>query len=178
MKKVSGYVSVKPNKKAYLLCLAPVLLTGLYILALSIDGTYQVGEFYLFSPISMFSLFSLVVLLAAIFLWGFIGYVCAKARLTLVKSLLVCHAFPLLMTVVYLILNVIVIETQNETIQEIAYLIGGVSCNFISIVGTFVYNLIPINIVEPIINLFVMAFAFIGGYVISTSTTKKNKETN
>ena len=168
-----GYVGIKQHKIAYLFCLLPIVLTGLYLLSLSIDGTYSIGDFMIFSPLSMFSLFSLFVLLAMVFLWGCVGYLCAKARLTLIKSLIVCHIFPLMLIVAYFILNLVQIETGNESLKEVTYIIGGIACNFISIVGTFIYYILPINIVEPVVNLFVMVGAFIVGYVISTSRKKK-----
>ena len=78
------------------------------------------------------------------------------------------------MIVAYFVINLVYIETSNETLKEITYLIGGVACNFISIVGTFVYYIVPINIIEPIVDLFVMVSSFIVGYVICTG--RKNKE--
>lgn len=171
----SGYVGVKRYKIAYLFCLVPIILTGLYILALSIDGTYSIGDFMIFSPLSMFSLFSLFVLILFTCLWGLIGYLCAKARLTIFKSIIVCHAFPILMLLAHLFFNLLYIETQNETLKEYTYLFGGVACNFISILGTFLYSVLPINIIEPVIDLAFMIVAFIIGFALRSQKVNKEK---
>lgn len=163
-----GYISVKSDKKGYLFALLPPVLSLLYVLALGIDGEYSIGQLRVFSPITKFSLFTIIVLAIGFLIWAFAGYMSAKAKITLVKSMLVCHIFPVLTIIAYFIMYLISIESEAN-VEDLMYILGGCGCNFFGIAGTFLYSLIAINIIEPIIDIALMISSFIIGYVVYTN---------
>ena len=172
-KEKGGYISANSNNKVLLFAIAPIILTGLYILSMGFDSEIKAGTFSFVSPITQLSVTTIIILLIMCAFWVFVGYLCAKSRVVFVKSLLICNAFPILCFVLYYIFVLLTLETTYKGLDDITFLLGGCSFNFFGIAGTLFYSLVPINYLEPVIDLALMLLCFTLGYVSYIQIKKK-----
>lgn len=168
-----GYKPEKANYKVFLFSLVAVTSALLYVLSLS--STLEVGIFI--RPMDFFSVVGLIIYLGFMFLWGWIGNICAKSGLVFWKLVLVVNAFPILCTVVYYI--GLIILGSNEIIGSICEVIGAAGCGFASYTGTLLYYIVSvdfINYVAVALNLAFMIGVFALGYGFGTSRKSKKTE--
>lgn len=167
-----GYKPEKVNYKVFLFALVAVASTLLYVLSLSLTVT----EGIFIQPMDFFSIVGLIVYLGFMFLWGWIGVICAKAGIVFWKLLLGVNAFPILCTAVYYV-SLAIIGTENFE-GSIFEVIGAAGCGFASYTGTLLYYIVSvdfINYIAVILNLAFMLGVFALGF--SFGTSKKSKKT-
>ncbi|MCR5457446.1 MAG: hypothetical protein K6F14_05170 [Clostridiales bacterium] len=168
-----GYKPEKVNYKVFLFALVAVASTLLYVLSLSL--TVEAGIFI--KPMDFFSIVGLVVYLGFMFLWGWIGSVCAKSGIVFWKLMLGVNAFPIFCSLVYYVgLAICGTEAFAESIWEV---IGAAGCGFASYTGTMLYYIVSvefINYITVVLNLAFMLGVFALGFSFGTSKKSKKKQ--
>ncbi len=175
--------SIFKFKLVYLAALFPLVSTALYLAVMGLSTT----EDFLFSPIAI------LLFLAVTAAWGYIGALFAKSKSLMLPSALIAHVIPTLTTLAYTVLYVIAqvlndetypdplapveeqASTLSETLEETAYLIGGLGNGMFSFVGTFLYTIIPMTLFEVYINFIFSILVFVIGYAIGASGLAKKK---
>ncbi len=147
------------------LTLVPVLSALLYICI--------VAGFLPFVKLEVISASGILILFAAIFVWGFCGYVFAAKGVEAKKAVLIANAFPMLVALVYTVFFVS-FSLGAESLESAMY-ISAMCMGLFSYVGTFAYQITHLSLqsFEVYIDLIFVVFTFFMGYTIGKSKKLK-----
>lgn len=171
-----GYTPQKVNYKVFLFALITLASTVLYVLSTGLTMTIDIPgtKVPLIYPMDFFSIVGLLVYLAYMFLWGFIGYKCSKSGIVFWKLLIGINAFPILCTVVFYV--GLAIDGMVGLEGDFYEIIGAAGCGFASYIGTVLYYIFKVNFINDIsvaLNLAFMLGVFALGYSVGTPKKKK-----
>ena len=150
-------------KNVYLLSLVPLLSIVLY-LGMMVGGLVE--ELYLWA---------VVILIAMSGIWGFVGFLFARSRVTLFHSLWIGNLIPITTTVAYFALYIICKFTESASLLDTASLIGGLGTGVFGVVGVIFFTLAPfsLELLQILISFIFQILVFVVGYSIGASRTKK-----
>lgn len=173
---------MKKEKKfnvAYLTALVPLVSTAIYIALLMLpDKFIKLGSIAIWNPIgqqnvSELSLLSVLIVAGAIYAWGACGAFAAKHRTGMLSATLVAHIIPIISLAAYTVLKLIAAFGGGSSAGDTADVFA-LGFGVFNIVGSIIYQIVAVNVVEVLVDTAVMAGTFIIGYSIGTEK-KKNK---
>lgn len=164
----------KKHPAAYLLALVPAVFAGIYMLLFFIPDTVSVefAGLAILKPIGQqdmpeFSLVALLIAVATVFCWGWIGKLYSRAGIGILPAMITSHAIPLVCAVLYCVFTAI----EGESAGAVFALGFGT----VNILGNIIYSMVALNYVEIIADLVIMLGAFAVGYSTGVAGSKKAK---
>ena len=163
-------------KKVYLLSLIPVLSIALYLVSIVFcsDAILYFAD-YGFQPevyLALGIFFGMAVL------WAYCGFRFSRAKVSIVTSVLVGNAIPILTTGIFLVLYVVYKANASEDILAIAELIGGLGTGTFGILGEIIFMIFSktSTLLQVAIAFSACMISFLLGYVIGGPVARKDKK--
>lgn len=171
---------MKKEKKfnvAYLTALVPLISTAIYIALLLLpDKFIKLGPVPIWSPIgqqnvSELSVLSALIVAGALYAWGACGAFAARHRAGMFSVTLAAHAIPLISLVAYTVLKLVTAFGGGDAAGDFA-VVFALGFGVFNIVGSVIYQVVAVNVMEAVVDTVVMLGAFIIGYSIGTEKKK------
>lgn len=173
---------MKKEKKfnvAYLTTLVPLISIAIYVALLLLpDKFIYLGSVPIWTPlgqqnVSELSVISALIVAGALYAWGACGAFAARHRAGMLSATLAAHAVPIISLVTYFVLKLVTVCGGGDSAGELADVFA-LGFGVFNIVGSVVYQVVAVNVVEVVVDTVVMLGAFTVGYAIETEK-KKNK---
>lgn len=174
---------MKKEKKfnaSYLLCLVPIssilIFLGLMIIP---DKFIYLGSIPIWVPIAQqglsgISVISVLIVIAAVLIWGWCGAIAARKRGKLLVSTLVAHAIPIISMVLYIIYKLIAAFGGGNFYSKTADIFA-TGFGLFNIAGSFIFGIVNANAAEIVFEAVLMFGTFVIGYSIGATGKKKSK---
>lgn len=173
---------MKKEKKfnvAYLTALVPLISIAIYLALLMLpDKFIKLGSIAIWNPIgqqnvSELSLMSIIIVAGAIYAWGACGAFAARRRAGILSATLIAHIIPIISLVAYTVLKLITAFGGGSAAGNTADVFA-LGFGIFNIVGSIIYQVVAVNVIEVLVDAAVMAGTFMIGYSIGTG--KKNNK--
>ena len=162
-------------KKVYLLSLVPLLLIGLYLVSLVFcsDAILYFVEYGFTEEVYL----ALGILIGAIAIWGFCGFLFSRSGVKIGISVLIANAIPIVCTAVFFIMYIVYKVNGSEKLFEVAQVIGGLGSGAFGIIGEIVYMIFSISVMLQVCLSFAFCLlVFVLGYAIGGPIEGKKKD--
>lgn len=118
---------------------------------------------------------SIVVLVLVSAAWGACGFLFSRSRTTMIVSICIGNAIPIVTTVIYIILYVVSTLNGSLSLANMGSVIGGLGTGLFGFAGTLFYALAPFELefLQVFVSFAFQIIVFVVGFSIGISRVNK-----